>query len=96
MRELGLRMPFGGSRSQILAMVVKRALIFGVAGIVAGANTSILGGSLVSSLPFRVQPLHPSTYVGVAAVLLAVWVIAALAPALRAAYVNPLQTLGEN
>ena len=96
MRELGLRMAFGASRSNILGMVVRRALILGVAGIGAGAITSILASRLVSDLLFRVQPLDPSTFLVVALVLLIVSVVAALAPALRAAYVNPLQTLREN
>jgi predicted permease len=96
MRELGLRMAFGASRSDILSIVVQRALILGVTGIVAGAIVSTLAGRFVSDLLFRVQPLDPSTYMLVALVLLIVSVVAALAPALRAAYVNPLQTLREN
>jgi predicted permease len=95
MRELGLRMAFGASRSHILRMVVQRALILGVTGIVAGAIASTLAGRFVSDLLFRVQPLDPSTYMVVALVLLIVSVVAALVPALRAAYVNPMQTLRE-
>jgi putative ABC transport system permease protein len=89
-------MAFGASRSDILSIVVQRALILGVTGIVAGAIVSTLAGRFVSDLLFRVQPLDPSTYMLVALVLLIVSVVAALAPALRAAYVNPLQTLREN
>jgi ABC-type antimicrobial peptide transport system permease subunit len=96
MRELGLRMAFGASRSNILGMVVQRALLLGVTGIVAGGTASILAGRLVNDLLFRVQPMDPWTYTVVALVLLIVSVVAALAPALRAAYVNPLQTLREN
>jgi len=96
MRELGLRMAFGASRSNILGMVLQRAVILGVTGVVAGAIASILGGRLVSDLLFQVQPLDPSTYVVVALLLLIVSVVAALAPAIRAAWVDPLQTLREN
>ncbi len=96
MRELALRMAFGASRYNILGLVVQRALLLGVTGIVAGALASILASKLVSDLLFHVHPLDPFTYVAVALVLLIVSVAAALAPALRAAYVNPLQTLREN
>ncbi len=96
MRELALRMAFGASRSDIVGMVVRRALMLGVTGIAAGAIASILAGRLVSNLLFRVQPLDLSTYVVVALVLLMVSAVAALAPAVRAACVNPLQTLREN
>jgi putative ABC transport system permease protein len=77
-------------------MVVQRALLLGVTGIVAGGAASILAGRLVSDLLFHVQPLDPFTYVAVALVLLIVSIVASLSPALRAAYVNPLQTLREN
>ena len=96
MRELALRMAFGASRANILGMVVQRALLLGLTGIAAGALASILASKLVSDLLFHVHPLDPFTYVAVALVLLIVSVVAALAPALRAAYVNPLQTLREN
>ena len=95
MRELGLRMAFGASRSNILGMVVQRALLLGVTGIIAGGIVSILGGRLVSDLLFQVHPLDPSTYVVVGLVLLIVSVVAALAPALRAASVDPMSTLRE-
>ena len=42
MRELGLRMAFGASRSHILGMVLQRALLLGVTGIVAGGIVSSL------------------------------------------------------
>ncbi len=96
MRELALRMAFGASRANILGMVVQRALLLGLTGIAAGALASILASKLVSDLLFHVHPLDPFTFVAVALVLLIVSVVAALAPALRAAYVNPLQTLREN
>jgi hypothetical protein len=96
MRELALRMAFGASRSNILGMVVQRALILGVTGIAAGATASLLASRLVRDLLFHVPPLDPLTYVAVAFVLLIVSVVAALAPALRAACLNPLQTLREN
>ena len=95
MRELALRMAFGASRSNILGMVVQRALLLGVAGIVAGAMASILACRLVSDLLFRVQPIDPWTYTVVALVLVIVSVVAALAPALRAAWVEPMRTLRE-
>jgi ABC-type antimicrobial peptide transport system permease subunit len=88
-------MAFGASRSNILGMVVQRALLLGVTGIIAGGIVSILGGRLVSDLLFQVHPLDPSTYVVVALVLLIVSVVAALAPALRAAWVDPMRTLRE-
>jgi hypothetical protein len=95
MRELGLRMAFGASRSNILTMVLRRALLLGLGGIIAGAVASTLGSKLVSSQLVGVQPLDPWVFLVVTLVLLAVSVVAAMVPALRAAYVNPMRTLRE-
>ncbi len=94
-RELGLRMAFGASRSQILGMVVRRALLLSFIGIVAGGLASILAGRLVDGLLFRVRPWDPSTFVVASLVLLIVSALSAVGPALRAAWVNPMQTLRE-
>jgi predicted permease len=95
MRELALRMAFGASRTNILGMVMTRALLLGILGILIGAFASLVAASLVGSFLFHVQPLDPSTFLVVALVLLMVSVVAALAPALRAAGVNPMRTLRE-
>jgi predicted permease len=94
-RELGLRMAFGASRSDILGMVLWRALGLTLLGILAGAGASLLGTKLLAGFLFRVQPLDPSTFVTVTLTLLSVAILAALAPAIRAAWVNPMQILRE-
>jgi ABC-type lipoprotein release transport system permease subunit len=95
-RELGLRMAFGASRSDILGMVLWRALDLALLGILAGASASLLGTKLLAGFLFRVQPLDPSTFVTVTLTLLSVAILAALAPAIRAASVNPMQILREH
>jgi putative ABC transport system permease protein len=55
MRELALRVAFGGSRSHILAIVLRRALTLSVLGILAGAAASLLGKNLVDDFLFQVQ-----------------------------------------
>jgi len=92
-RELALRMAFGASRSEILSMVLRRALILGVLGIVVGIFASALGIRLVEDFLFRVKPLDPSTFAIVTLVLLLVSVGSALVPAFRAASVDPMRHL---
>lgn len=94
-RELGLRMAFGASRSDILGIVLWRALSLTLLGILAGAAASLLGTKLVAGFLFRVQPLDPSTFATVTLTLLSVSILAALAPAIRAAWANPMRTLRE-
>ena len=95
MRELALRMAFGASRSDILTMVLRRALALGVLGILVGISASLLGTRLVGDLLFRVKPLDPSTFAGVTITLLLVSIAAALAPAIRAACLDPIRNLHE-
>jgi putative ABC transport system permease protein len=94
-RELALRIAFGASRSDILTMVLRRALLLAVLGILVGIFASLLGTGLVGDLLFRVKPLDPSTFAVVTLTLLLVSVGSALTPAIRAAWLDPVRTLHE-
>ena len=94
-KELALRIAFGASRSDILTMVLRRALLLAVLGIVVGIFASLLGTGLVGNLLFRVKPLDPCTFAVVTLTLLLVSVGSALAPAIRAAWLDPVRTLHE-
>jgi ABC-type antimicrobial peptide transport system permease subunit len=94
-RELGLRMAFGASRSDILRLVLRRALVLACVGIGVGAVASIFAARLITDTLFQVEPLDRSVFLTVTVVLMFVSMIAALAPALRAASVDPMSTLRE-
>jgi putative ABC transport system permease protein len=94
-RELGLRMALGASRSDILRLVLQRALILAGLGIVTGAAASIFATRLITDTLFRVAPLDRPVFLIVTLVLIVVSLLAALVPALRAANVDPLRTLRE-
>jgi putative ABC transport system permease protein len=92
-KELALRIAFGASRSDILTMVLRRALVLAVLGILVGVLASLFGSRLVGELLFRVKPVDPSTFAVVALTLLFVSVVSALAPAIRAAWLDPVRIL---
>lgn len=92
-KELALRMAFGASRSDILAIVLRRALVLSVLGIFVGILASLLGTRLVEDLLFGVKPLNPSIFVMVTLTLLLVSVGSAMAPAIRASWLDPMRTL---
>ncbi len=94
-RELGLRIALGASRSEILRLVLRRAMILSFIGIGIGALGSILAGGFIANILFNVAPLDRSVFGIVTAVLIFVSILAALAPALRAANVDPMRTLRE-
>ena len=64
-----------------------------VAGLAVGIAGALAAGRILSSLLFQVSARDPLTIGGVALVLLAVSVVAALAPARRATRVDPMNAL---
>jgi predicted permease len=94
-RELGLRMALGASRANVLAMVLRRAVILAVLGIGGGAFASIFATKLLDGALFHVALLDRSVFLVVTLVLMAVSMVAALVPALRAANIDPMRTLRE-
>jgi ABC-type antimicrobial peptide transport system permease subunit len=103
--EFGIRMALGAQRSRVLSLVVREGivlvgigLLIGVAG--AAVLAKALGRVLVAQAPqgggallVDVPPTDVLTYLGVAAVLVAVAVAACLMPARRAASVDPMIAL---
>jgi len=94
-RELGLRMALGASRSNILQLVLRRGLVLASIGTALGALASVFGANLIQGVLYEVKPLDGSVFLTVAAVLLFVSTVAALIPAIRAASVDPMRTLRE-
>ena len=62
---------------------------------VTGIVLSLAVRGAMSQLLFGVSPYDPITLIGVAGVVLAVATLAALIPATRAAFMQPMRTLRE-
>jgi ABC-type antimicrobial peptide transport system permease subunit len=62
-------------------------------GLLIGLPASVWSGELLSGLLFNVSATDPLTHTAAVLVLVAVGVVAAWAPARRAAGVNPATTL---
>jgi ABC-type antimicrobial peptide transport system permease subunit len=91
--EIGIRMAVGAQTGDVVGLVLRRGMVL----VGAGAAIGILGGGIASlalrSMLFAVSPADPMTLAGSTLVLLAVAVAASLLPALRAAKVDPLESL---
>jgi len=92
-RELGLRMAFGASRSDILRLVLTRAAILALLGVGLGIATSIFTTKLVADLLVNLPLLDRTVFLLVTSLLFGVSMLAALAPALRAASIDPMRSL---
>jgi putative ABC transport system permease protein len=92
-REIGIRMAVGAAPSDVVRMVLRRALQPAMAGVLAGA-----GGALGLHAILRVQIVgaevfDPIAFALPAAVLAIASVVACLAPAYRAVCVDPIAAL---
>ena len=91
--EIAVRMALGARYSQVLWMVLRRSLLLGIAGVMAGIPLSLWVGQYVSSMLYGLSPRDPATLIGTAIVLVAVATLAGYLPARRAALVDPARAL---
>ena len=92
-REIGVRMALGALRSQVMRSVVGGAAVLAGIGAVLGVGAAALMTTLLAGMLYGVQPIDAASFVGGAAALSAVAFVASLAPARRAASVNPVDAL---
>jgi ABC-type antimicrobial peptide transport system permease subunit len=92
-REIGVRVALGARRSEIAALVLRNA--FGVvgAGLAIGLIAAFASGRMLKTLLFDVSATDPASYVLVLVALGLVTLVAVLAPARRAARVDPIVAL---
>jgi predicted permease len=88
-REIGIRMAVGARRRQILALVLRQGATLAAAGIVIGCAAAYALARTLQGIMFGVDALEWPVYATVIVVLGAVAMVASLAPALRAARVDP-------
>jgi predicted permease len=91
--EIGLRMAMGARRSDVLTMILGRALRLAGIGLCAGLAISAFMGRFLEKMLFGIHPFDVPTIAVTVLVLLAVSLIAGAAPAWRAAQLDPMQAL---
>jgi predicted permease len=92
-RELGVRVALGASVGNVVRLVVGSGMRLILLGLIVGALIAAGLTRLVSSMLFGVSTVDPLAYLGAAAVLMAVALLANLLPARRAARVDPMVAL---
>jgi predicted permease len=92
-REIGIRMALGARRSEVVGMVIGRAIALAVRGVAIGGVASLVVAQVVAGMLFNVRPYDPLTFVVVAVLLTLTAVLAAATPAARAAQVDPITAL---
>jgi predicted permease len=92
-QELGIRVALGASRSALVGMVLVDTLRLAVVGVMAGLAGAWLLTRLLSGLLFGITPTDPTTFWGLAGLVLCLALVAGLIPAYRAARVDPMAAL---
>ncbi len=92
-REIAIRIAVGAPQNTVQWMVLREGLLLAVVGIAIGVPCSIAGGKLISGLLYGVSAHDPLTVLIVSLMLLAVAVMATLAPARKAARFDPIVAL---
>jgi ABC-type antimicrobial peptide transport system permease subunit len=94
-REVGIRMALGALGSQVTMLFFREAAVVVAAGVVAAAPLLFIAARYVQAQLYGIDALNPQTIASAAALLIAVALMGALVPALRAARIQPLTALRE-
>ncbi len=92
-REFALRIALGSTRAAVFRLVLSGSALTAVVGLLTGGLGSIAAVRLLRSLLFGVTPFDPASYCTAAVCLLLTVFVSGLAPARRAAAIEPMRAL---
>jgi ABC-type antimicrobial peptide transport system permease subunit len=92
-RELGLRLALGARPAQIQRMILAESLGIAAGGIPIGLMLLAGAGWYLRSWLLGITPADPVVYAASAGAVLALTLLAAWTPAVRATHVNPMTAL---
>jgi predicted permease len=93
MKDIGLRIAFGATRSDVMQFVVAQAIKPTAIGIVIGLAAAYSLSRLVTSMVYGVSARDAVTFIAVTTLLVLVAFVASLIPALRATRISPLAVI---
>lgn len=91
--EVGVRMALGATRRDVVRMVVRQGVAMTVLGVGAGLMAAAVLSRFLQGLLYGVSATAPMAYVLVGALLASVALVATVAPASRAASIDPVTSL---
>jgi predicted permease len=92
-REIGVRRALGARSGDILAMVLRRALLTAAAGVIPGLALAYAAARAMAALLAGVQPGDAPTFAAAGLLCLLMTVSGSVVPALRAVRLDPLQVM---
>ncbi len=92
-QEIGIRMALGADRVDVVGLVLRQTMVLMASGLGIGLLLSLAGNRLLWNFLFGVRANDPLTICVALAGLMMCGVLAAMAPARRAASMNPVEAL---
>lgn len=92
-REIGLRMALGARPLEVVGLFVRRIATWTAGALVVGLAAAVLAARAARDLFYEVEATDPAVLAGVAILVAAAALVAAVIPARRAARVDPSLTL---
>jgi putative ABC transport system permease protein len=89
-REMGVRLALGATGGSVQRMVMKGALVPVFAGLLVGMASAWALSRLMAGLLYQISPSDPTTFLGVASLLLTTAIVACAIPAHRGTRVDPM------
>jgi putative ABC transport system permease protein len=91
--ELGIRMAVGANAAEVLRLVMGQAAMLAGWGVAVGIAGAMVLSRVMANQLYGISALDPTTFVSVSFGLVAVALLAAFIPALRAARIDPVVAL---
>ena len=92
-REVGIRMALGAEQWDILVLVIKKALVLTVVGLVVGLIGALAVSRTIGSLLYEISSWDPATFILVPVLLFGVAMLACYLPARKAMKLDPMKVL---
>ncbi len=92
-QEIGIRMALGARRADVMTKMIRQGITLIAIGLACGVIGALAATRALSALLFGVKPFDPVTFIGTAALLAVIALVAIGVPALRAANVEPMVAL---
>lgn len=91
--EVGIRMALGAEKLDILLLVIRKAFVLTIVGLVIGLAGALIVSRYTGSMLYRISTWDPATFVLVPVLLFTVAMLACYLPARKATQLDPMKVL---